>query len=169
MILSYVQTPSIWWHCMLWLKQRASVEPPFVYDSGQPQQSPISEADEDDSDKETPITPSDSSGIIRRGARAQSAGETRGPKGLKRDRSAAGLSDTLRANNADTNSMLRDCEQLKDARHQEMKALKERELKLEEEKLKVVEKGAETAAHTGQGLIAALGDLAKAVIVLANK
>jgi hypothetical protein len=155
---------------MLWMKQRASVQPPFVYDSGRAHQTATpADEDEDDSDKETPTAPLDSSGIMRGGARGQSAGENQHVKGLKRDRSAAGLSDTLRANNADTNSMLRDYEQLKDARHKEIKALKERELKLEEEKLKVVEKGAVTAAQTGQGLIAALGDLAKAVIVLANK
>jgi hypothetical protein len=170
---------------MLWLKERASVEPPFVYDSGASEKRSSSPDDEGDQlptqnlnqnqqrDQSNEM-PSGSSGVERKGAKG--AGRDHDKRVNKRDRNVARLSDILRANNAETNQVLREAEELKDKRHKELTSLRERELaveenklQLEERKLKILEKNTETAAPTGQGLIHALGGLASAVVALANK
>ncbi|GAQ82880.1 hypothetical protein KFL_001270220 [Klebsormidium nitens] len=158
---------------MLWLKDRASVQPPRVFDSARPfktvssdggsgntvtgeESCPFTEAEMDGRPVEKPH---DSSGIERRG----------NGQANKRNRSAAGLGDTLRANNEATNKTLRESEEHKNARHQETTALKKQELELETRKVALAEKNAEQAKETGAGLIGALGSLAEAVLKLANK
>jgi hypothetical protein len=145
------------------MKERASVEPPVVLDTAatpEPARHGLAtpEGSPDSNDDDSAVR--DTSAYSRKDANG---------KGNKRDRNGVVLSETLRANNEDTNKMLMDCEKLRDARHKEMKDLRERELKLEEEKLKVVGKSNEVAAQTGKGLVEALQGLANAVNILARK
>lgn len=151
------------------MKERASVEPPLVFDSARPFQADSSEEGSKGSPSDGPAAetdsskkkgqPHDSSGFLRKGAAQLN----------KRDRSAAGLGDTLRANNEATNKTLRESEEHKNARHQELTALKERELNLEAKKVILAEKNIEQAKETSAGLIGALGQLAQAVLQLASK
>ncbi|GAQ80929.1 hypothetical protein KFL_000660240 [Klebsormidium nitens] len=152
---------------LLWMKERASVEPPVVLDTAATPEpathGPATpEGSPDSNDDDSAVR--DTTAYSRKDANGKGNG-----KGNKRDRNGVVLSETLRANNEDTNKMHMDCENLRDARHREMKDLRERELKLEEEKLKVVEKSNEVAAQTGKGLVEALQGLANAVNILARK
>jgi hypothetical protein len=155
---------------MFWLKERASVDPPLVFDSAR--QYEVSEAGgkgldggasagESDSSKDQEL-PQDSSGVQRKGSKGNNLGN-------KRSRASSGLGDILRANNDATNQTLKDHEESRNVRHKETIALREKELNLEEKKVAVAERNADQAKETGAGLINALGQLAQAVLQLANK
>ncbi|GAQ78154.1 hypothetical protein KFL_000080600 [Klebsormidium nitens] len=157
---------------MFWLKERASVDPPLVFDSARQYEVPKaggkgldggSSAGESNNSEEEE-SPEDSSGVLRKGS-AKSGNKL----GNKRSRGSSGLSDILRANNDATNQTLKDHEESRNVRHKETIALREKELNLEEKKVAVAERNADQAKETGAGLINALGQLAQAVLQLANK
>jgi hypothetical protein len=105
-------------------------------------------------------------GFSGKGRRGTTSGNN---SGNKRSRSSSGLGDILRANNDATNQTLKDHEESMNVRHKETIALREKELNLEEKKVAVAERNADQAKETGAGLINALGQLAQAVLQLANK
>jgi hypothetical protein len=127
---------------MFWLKERASVEPPLVFDSARPYTVPpksggmgsvedASTGESDGSKNDEP--PQDSSGVPRHGKE----------KGNKRSRASAGLADILRANNDATNKTLKEHEERRNVRHKETIALREKELNIEEKKVAVAERNAD--------------------------
>jgi hypothetical protein len=153
---------------MFWLKERASVEPPLVFDSARQYTVPpksggkgsvegASTGESDSSKNDEP--PQDSSGVPRQEK----------DKGNKRSRASSGLGDILRANNDATNKTLKEHEESRNVRHKETIVLREKELNIEEKKVAVAERNADQSKETGAGLITALGQLAQAVLQLANK
>jgi hypothetical protein len=111
---------------MFWLKERASVVPPLVFDSVRQYRAPPNpggkgpdedaSARESDNSNETDEPPQGTSGVQRKGK----------SMGKKRSRASSGLGDFLRANNDATNKTLQAHEERRNVRHKETIALREK-------------------------------------------
>jgi hypothetical protein len=161
---------------MLWLKERASVQPPLVYDSANGYQGASADANSNSPSDKSSVGEEEgggsaeapnSSGIFRSNKRPENMRSRQQEN--KRSRSSAGLGDTLRANTEATNKTLKENEEQRNVHHKENVALREKELELESKKVELAEKQANQTQTTGAGIISALDKLAAAVFELAKK